>query len=746
MGVGESQPGAGDAGRDLPALGVVAERWLSLRSVEDHDLDEAVGLLGHDAVLCEPVLGWCRARAGVSGPRVTSPHRAVIILGVPGVRSAVVGVSAIFALNGMRSGGSPVDLDGFWTHALGVSCLCAHLGAGMEGVDPDEAALAGLLHDAGKLVLASQNPAGFTKAMEGGEQRGRQAAVALRECCGVDHHTVGKRLCEAWGLPAGVRDAVWMHGQSAGAVPASSARRVVALVTLAKAWARANHLGWSGEAGEVTDLPALCAAAGVSADELEEAMAPVLEGVRERGRALGLGGGAGVDPIAWSAAAATRRSAELAARLRDISRASEESRTALTVLASFQDTVRIDDEPEAVVGAIGKSACELMGVGRVAVVWQTGPDEAWSLTLVSAAGVPERGRKVDAPPANAQIRRPGDLASAHAAQVLMASELGWLARLLEHLREAGTPALLGAGATGDERGASCLVLAPVPRLRAEGAWVGTVTRAWAWALDAASRTRAARTLGEELTEANRALAATQDELASKQTLVRLGQMAAGMAHELNNPLTVIRGRAQMISEKASTPKQKEDATLISEAAREVSDMITSMHLLSTPPKPKVRECDPMLVLRDAIDRARSRVPLAAQKSRVRVNADGVHQSARFDPELVAQALCEPIANALLARPGGDVHISVESEAFTDRLKVRVIDRGPGMSARALTHAFDPFFSEQPAGRRAGLGLSRARSLVELMGGQIEIGNNPGDIGGAFAEVIIPEAKQGRRAA
>jgi len=286
----------------------------------------------------------------------------------------------------------------------------------------------------------------------------------------------------------------------------------------------------------------------------------------------------------------------------------------------------------------------------------------------------------------------------------------------------------------------------VPRPQADRVALGPLTDLWAWALEASARAESAARLGEELALANRTLAATRDELASKQSLLRLGQMAAGAAHELNNPLTVIRGRAQLIREKASTPRQREDAEAIAEAAQQVSDMISSMHLLSTPPRLKPTECDPMLILRDAIDRARTRVPPEAQKTRVRINSDGVNPSMRIDPELTAQALCEPIANAMLARPGAEVHISIESEAFTDRLRVRVMDRGPGLSVKALTPAFDPFFSEQPAGRRAGLGLARARSLVELMGGDIEIANNPGDIGGAYAEIVLPEVKAQKRAA
>ncbi len=728
----------------LPPLGPVARRWLALRSVEDSGLDEALALLGNDAVLLDPVLAWCRVRAGASADRVTSPHRALILLGLPTVRTGVVAVSAVVALNAGRDARPGIDPDGFWTHALAVSAMCERLAPG-AGCDPDDAALAGLLHDCGKLVIASDTPGAFSQALEQSERRARPLSQALREIVGIDHHTAGKRLTEFWGLPGPARDAVWLHDQPGDAMPASADRTLAALVSVSKQWARANHLGWSGEHGPVPDIGPIGQPIGVDAGVLDKAMGPVLDTVRERGRALGLGERAGVDPLAWSAAA-SRRGNELAARLRDLSRDSEHARAMLAAAEAFRLQVRPDDAPLDVVGAVGRSACALLGVGRVAVVWQVEDGADWTLSLVGADGPAESARRVDRPPDGARIRRPADLASAHASQVLVACELGWLAKLLEHLREAGTPALVGSGTTGEAPGASCLVLAPVPRLNMEGLALEPVTGLWAWALEASAGAQAARTLGEELAQANRTLAAAQDELTARESLVRLGRMAAGAAHELNNPLTVIRGRAQLILETASTPRQAEDAEAIAEAARQVSDMITSLHLLSNPPKLRPADCDPMLVLRDAVDRARARVPLAAQKSRVRISNNGVEQSMRLDPELAAQVLCEPIANAMQARPGGEVHISIESEAFTDRLKVRVMDRGPGLSANALTHAFDPFFSEQPAGRRAGLGLARARSLVELMGGDIEIANNPGGIGGAYAEVTLPEAKAQKRAA
>ncbi|MEM9372327.1 MAG: HDOD domain-containing protein [Planctomycetota bacterium] len=736
----------------IPSLGLVADAWRGLRSVDDRGLDDAIGLLSDDAMLLEPVLGWCRATAGRSGERITTAHRAVIMVGVPAVRSGVLAISSVAALNSMLPEESPIDTDGFWTHAVTVATLCETLAHAAGMSDPDgSAALAGLLHDVGKLGLAWSDPEAFRAAMDEAESGMSGTAASLRSRFGTDHHTIGKQIVERWALGPTIRDAVWHHGQPSGAIPTSSNTALPALVSLAKTRARAMHLGWSGEfvPADRRAADAGVSAGGLSERAIKQAERDLHETVRQRGRAIGIGRGTG-DPVAWSVSAAMRRSAELASRLRDLTAGADQDRAVLGAVELFHESTPVGSTPETVVGGIGRSACLLTGVGRVAVVWQEHSAAPWRLGLIDSDGRTERDREVASPPPDARIRRPADLGESHARQLLIACDLDWLARLIEHLREAGTPMLIGAGVVGeglsgeDREGASCLVLAPVPRVTLDIEALGAIRDLWGFALDAASRSHAAGSLQEELAEANRALTETRDELAAKQSMVRLGQMAAGAAHELNNPLTVIRGRAQMISERAATPKQRDDALAIAEAAQQVSDMVTSLHLLSIPPKMRVRACCPTLTVRDAVDRARARVPESGARSRVRLNTDGLPGTMFLDAELVAQALCEPIANALLAIPGGEVSISAECEAFTDRLKIRVIDRGPGLSDDAQMHAFDPFFSDLPAGRRAGLGLARARSLVDLMNGRIDLGNNPGDIGGAYAEISIPQGEQARR--
>jgi C4-dicarboxylate-specific signal transduction histidine kinase len=81
------------------------------------------------------------------------------------------------------------------------------------------------------------------------------------------------------------------------------------------------------------------------------------------------------------------------------------------------------------------------------------------------------------------------------------------------------------------------------------------------------------------------------------------------------------------------------------------------------------------------------------------------------------------------------------DQVTGEIVMKVRDRGAGVSLKVLTHAFDAFFSEKPAGRGRGLGLTRAKSCIEAIGGRIQLTNAPG--GGALATLALPTPMSGR---
>ena len=109
-----------------------------------------------------------------------------------------------------------------------------------------------------------------------------------------------------------------------------------------------------------------------------------------------------------------------------------------------------------------------------------------------------------------------------------------------------------------------------------------------------------------------------------------------------------------------------------------------------------------------------------------------------DKEQLASALSELLLNGLQSGSKENIRLNIHVDDLNGRLVMQVLDKGSGMDGHTLEHAFDPFFSVKPAGRRPGLGLSRARRLAQGLGGEIELQSSPGQ--GTTAALTHPLAK------
>jgi signal transduction histidine kinase len=258
---------------------------------------------------------------------------------------------------------------------------------------------------------------------------------------------------------------------------------------------------------------------------------------------------------------------------------------------------------------------------------------------------------------------------------------------------------------------------------------------WGAAIAAASQHDGARRLGEELAEANRALAHAQDRLLQSESMARLGEMAAGAAHEMNNPLAVISGRSQLLT-LALDPNGKEHkaAQTIFEQAHRLSDLITSLRLFADPPRAKRSPTDVPRLLQDVIKRVKSQTP-GLDRRNVFLEIKGSLPQAFIDAEQIGNALAELVANAFQAGPKTSVTVTAQADAIDQTLVLQVIDDGPGMDEHTLAHALDPFFSAKPAGRRVGMGLPRAQQWAAAHNGTLELRSAPGE--GTVATLSIP---------
>lgn len=722
----------------LPTLPSVATRLMSIGNAEDINLEEIIELIESDPAMSTTILRMCRSADKGLGDRITTVRRAVIMLGLEAVQVAALSVHVYQQLHRNESG-SEFDNTGFWVHSLAVACASETIARvnPSVGVSPDQAYLAGLLHDLGKVALDLTLPNAYARVLEMARKKRCALCLVERAMLGIDHHTAGKRLAEHWRLPSGIRDAMWLHSQPLDSLPANTNRALVSVVTLAESWARDLHLGWCGEYGEPVDLFDTAAQLGVLPNFFKDNAKQVIEGVSTRGEILGLGESTEQDLLIESLSGANHRLAQLNSELRHKASSSVSMLRLLDAIDTFSAHLTPGDAPKKVYAAMVASVSTLVGCERAAVIFQTDHGSRWETMLIDKGEIQQGPTRVESPGTADEPVRPGHLGESGVVASLDLSNLSWLKTLLASVREAGTPMLIGSGADVRDDAPSYLMI--MPRTGSASDRIinspdfERVRTIWTRTLIQSIEMARTNRLGEDLAAANHAMAALRHELTSKESLVQLGRLAAGAAHEMNNPLSVILGRSQQLFERLGTPRERDSARSIAAAAEQLSDLITSLHLIADPPKPHLQHADPVLLVREAIEIARQRCHTQGIRARVQFSTKGHYDAVNMDITLLAQAIAEPIINAVQSSQGEVVTVSIEPDPVFGRLSIRITDQGPGFSEETIKHAFDPFFSELPAGRRSGLGLTRARGLIELHKGEIELGNKQK---GQGARVVI----------
>lgn len=234
------------------------------------------------------------------------------------------------------------------------------------------------------------------------------------------------------------------------------------------------------------------------------------------------------------------------------------------------------------------------------------------------------------------------------------------------------------------------------------------------------------------------LRAAQARLVEAQKLAALGQLGAGVAHELNNPLTGILGWSQLLLEAAPpTHPDREVLARIEEAARRCRDITHNLQRFSEQrAEPDFQLLDASRVARDALALARGQL----ERDGVAVEADLPDPGPRVrgDAGHLGQVVLHLLSNAGIAckgRPGAGVRLSVGREG--DEAVVTVRDGGKGIAPEHLPRIFEPFFTTKDEWSSVGLGLSVSYRIVSEHGGRIAVDSRPGE--GSTFTVRLPVA-------
>ena len=261
-------------------------------------------------------------------------------------------------------------------------------------------------------------------------------------------------------------------------------------------------------------------------------------------------------------------------------------------------------------------------------------------------------------------------------------------------------------------------------------------RAWASELNTRVDKRT-----EELRDANSKLEETFQQLVMSEKLASIGEITAGVAHEINNPVAVIQGNVDVIRESLSDHAQSvgTELALIDQQVQRINAIVGKLLQFARPSEfgafdedidlhQSLQDC---LVLVDHV--------VSKSNTKVDIKADQAPMVHMNQGEL-QQVLVNLIMNATHAmKRSGQLDLTVAAETRNGRLGavVRVADNGPGIPTEKLETVFDPFFTTKLA-EGTGLGLSISQTLIQRAGGIITVRNRPS--GGAEFSVWLPEAK------
>lgn len=230
--------------------------------------------------------------------------------------------------------------------------------------------------------------------------------------------------------------------------------------------------------------------------------------------------------------------------------------------------------------------------------------------------------------------------------------------------------------------------------------------------------------------AQRAAAAERRQL-ELQHLAHIGEMSAVLAHEIRNPLGTIKGFAQLLGEKLNGEHAELLSPIFTESSR-LERLVKDLLLYGRPAQPVMRPADSSEI--SGFVQAHAGQLTGADGTRFEMDVSPA--ALVTDLNLLEQVLLNLLRNSVDAVRGReDGVVRFEMRADSGGILVRISDNGPGFSAEAEAHLFEPFFTSKASG--SGLGLCISRKLTEALGGTLTVFNLPS--GGAAAEIRLPPA-------
>jgi putative nucleotidyltransferase with HDIG domain len=602
-------------------------------------------------------------------------------------------------------------------HSLATACCARRMAEAIgEGLDPQMAYSAGLLHDIGKLALQDIMPKSLAAIVKEAEQTKASLYTVEQARLGTNHSLLGRQLARRWHLPEPVALAIWLHHSDVATLANESVDMgVVRLVWAADHIARMAGIGSSGSYDDPEPLGSVAGVVGLHISTLQEIRGALPKIVREKASALGLETPNTVtkycDLIHTTATSLSRRSTKLTSDNRTLAAASSYLDFAREFLLTVEPSLETIDMAE----DLARRWQRFFQTGSICLyLVNDEADEVVDVVLVEALG--HSNKMAFQVPDDVSLV-PRSLLGRFAV-IDMQHHIDWLieqvAADFDRSRTKVLPLccrrrVVAILAFELNYPADATLFAE--KFETAAAMAGTILGL------AAAKEHQARWIDHFVQAAERTDLRAKPGPVPDQ-LEAVAEMAAGIAHELNNPLSVISGRAQLLAGAEADAQRKLELEQIQGNAREASAIVDDLMSFAEPSTPRPETVRIQQIIEESVELACQKTKTDQINAQVQVTNGGTQVF--VDSAQVVCALANVITNAVesYTDPMGPVKITVAPSP--EGVSLQVSDLGCGMDADTLRKATQPFFSAKPAGRKRGMGLAYAIRLIRLNGGSLEI--------------------------
>ena len=674
-------------------------KLLELCQADDAGMAELAKLIANDAGMTAKVLNVANNAAYYRGGQKVGLVQALSILGADVIKTLIISESVLHTFNGFSSSAGS-DLRSFWKHALTTAVIAREVAKKMAYLHSEEAYLAGLLHDVGRLALlaVAPNEYGFNFAAQDDEHL---CAVEMRTL-EISHAEAGAWLIERWNLDSFMADSALYHHETTARI--ETAHPLIRIVHLAN-WLANQPL----DAPAPPDAGALCK---MSNDVLTGIMQGAAAQVKKSAAYLGIDlSGADDAPVP---AVDSLRGPSVNPPQQRLTDAVLD----MTLAAELGQSFARQKGDTQLLNSVRHNARILFNLDETIVLLANGSGQS----LVGVASGEQRQRLAEF---SISLSETGSGIAEAARQ-----------RRLSFLdRERG---LLSVPEEQLLRifGAECLVCIPfADGAQCFGVMVCGVPQ-WQVA-DLKRRERLLQSFGLQVAIALAAAARDQGEIDRRIARVReeFRESTHRVVHEVNNPLAIIKNYLSVLDEKITRDEPVAgELSILNEEIDRVGNILNEFG--GAEPKVQERPTDINKIINQLVSLFRESrflppsVQIDFQLSERYCEIDG-------SSDVLKQILVNLIKNAIEAMPGGGrveiVNSGLIRRDDRDYLALLVKDNGPGIPAEILAKLFTPIKSAKPGDNR-GIGLSIVQGLVKKLDGLI---NCTSSKAGTVFEILLP---------